>query len=447
MNMQRFAQEHLQRWKTATARKPLILRGARQVGKTWLLQEFGRSAFPAMHYVNFEEDERLGQLFEKELRPARILDELRFHFGRPLDAAADVLVLDEIQRCPRALTALKYFHEEIPELAICAAGSLLGVCLAPEAFPVGKVTFLDLFPLTFAEFLLGLDEKILAQALNAMLPSVPLPEMAHERLWEMWKQYLVVGGMPEAVKQFAVRRDGSLYDAFTAVRQTQRDLADAYLADLAKHSGKVNALHIERLWRNVPAQLARMQDVQSPRFRFKDAVAGVVGYERLSGPLDWLESAGLLIRTFIVEKPNIPLSSQVVENRFKLYFHDTGMLGSVAGLAPAAVNAYGFGSYQGYVAENVVAQELAAAGRRPLYSWQGRTSEIEFLLEQGAEIIPLEIKSGLSTKAKSLTVYQEKHAPTRALLLGGRNVWQSGARLGLPLYAAGQLSRILREKE
>ena len=441
--MHRLATKKLAAWKATPHRKPLVLRGARQVGKTWLLNEFGQAEFPAMHYVNFEEDERLGRLFEKDLRPARILDELRFHFGRPIDAASDLVVFDEIQCCPRALTALKYFNEEMPEVAVCAAGSLLGVCLAPEAFPVGKVAFLDLFPMTFEEFLLGIGEPMLAQALLAVAPGAPLPEMAHERLWEFWKHYLVVGGMPEAVTVYAAGRAGSLYDVFAAVRKTQRDLADAYLADIAKHSGKVNALHIERLWRNAPAQLARMQEVQSPRFRFKDAVAGLAGYERLSGSLDWLEGAGLLIRTFIVEKPSVPLSSQVAENRFKLYFHDTGMLGAVGGIAPEAVIAYGFGSYQGYVAENVVAQELTATGRRPLYAWQGRTSEIEFLLEHGAELIPLEVKSGLSTKAKSLRVYQEKFAPSRALLLSGRNAWQSGVRLGLPLYAAGMLDPLL----
>jgi len=309
--MHRLAKEKLQAWKASANRKPLILRGARQVGKTWLLKEFGRANFPSIHYVNFEEDERLGRLFEKDLRPARILDELRFHFGCPLDAATDLLVFDEIQRCPRALTALKYFAEEMPAAAVCAAGSLLGVGLAPEAFPVGKVTFLDLFPMTFEEFLLGIGETMLAQTLAAMEPGLPLPEMAHGRLWEIWKHYLVVGGMPEAVKAYAARRADSVYDAFSAVRKTQRDLADAYLADIAKHSGKVNALHIERLWRNVPAQLARMQDMQLPRFRFKDAVAGLAGYGRLSGPLDWLESAGLLIRASIVEKPAIPLSSRL----------------------------------------------------------------------------------------------------------------------------------------
>lgn len=442
--MYRAISDKLRAWKAEVSRKPLILRGARQVGKTWLLKDFGTSAFPAVHVVNFEEDERLGRLFDKDLHPSRIVDELRFHFGRPIDTTSDLLLFDEIQRCPRALTALKYFNEEMPEAAVCAAGSLLGVCLAPEAFPVGKVTFLDLFPLTFHEFLQGIGETMLAQALESVRPTHPLSEVAHERLWELWKHYLVVGGMPEAVNVYAAMCRGSLYDTFIAVRKTQRDLADAYLADIAKHSGKVNALHIERLWRNVPTQLARMQDMQAPRFRFKDAVPGIAGYERLSGPLDWLESAGLLIRTAVVEKPAVPLSALVVENRFKLYFHDIGMLGAIGGIAPEAVLAYGFGSYQGYVAENAVAQELVAAGHRLLYAWQGRTSEIEFLLDDGVEIIPLEVKSGLSTKAKSLTIYQEKFAPSRALLLSGKNAWQSGPRLGLPLYAAGLVDAVFR---
>lgn len=426
-------------WAAAPARKPLILRGARQVGKTHLLNEFGSEKFPSVHYLNFEEDTALSRIFEQDLRPPRIVDEIRFHLGRPISTSSDLLIFDEIQRCPKALTSLKYFNESLPELAVCAAGSLLGVTLTPDSFPVGNVTFLDLYPLSFEEFLDGIGESMLLQALRSLTVAVPLPLMAHEKLWEYWKHYLVVGGMPEAVTVYAARRHDSLFDAFTATRQTQQDLLTTYVNDIAKHSGKLNAMHVERLWRNVPAQLARVQDGHSPRFRFKDAVPGIAGYERLSGAIDWLESAGLLIKTFIIEKPLIPLSSQQHDNRFKLYCHDIGLLGALSGIAPQTFLHYGFGSYQGYIAENVVAQELVAAGCRPLHSWNGRTAEIEFLLEQGGVITPIEVKSGTITKARSLTVYQQKYSPTQALILSGRNVWSSDLRRGLPIYAAGRV--------
>jgi predicted AAA+ superfamily ATPase len=440
--MQRLSKQQLSSWMSSANRKPVILRGARQVGKTYLLKEFGQAAFPVVHYVNFEEDPKLARIFEQDLRPGRIVDELRFYLGKPISTTTDLIIFDEIQRCPQALTALKYFNEELPEMALCAAGSLLGVCLAPDSFPVGKVSFIDLYPLNFEEFLKGIGESMLAQTLREVKASTSLPEMAHEKLWELWKHYLVVGGMPEAVNCYAAGRHASLFDAFTGVRQIQRDLIDTYVNDIAKHSGKTNALHIERLWRSIPAQLARMQDGQSPRFRFKDAIEGISGYQRLSGAIDWLESAGLLLKTFIVERPNTPLSSQQQENRFKLYCHDTGLLGALSGLAPEVFVHYGFGSYQGYIAENFVAQELVVDGFHPLHSWQGRTSEVEFLLESGGTITPVEVKSGRVTNAKSLTVYQQKFSPTQAIVLSGKNVWRSASRTGVPVYAAGRLRTI-----
>lgn len=187
-------------WKRLKPRKPLVLRGARQVGKTFTLKMFGDSAFPRCHYLNFEEDERLGKVFDKDLRPERILTELQFHRDSSIDRENDLIVLDEIQRCPRALTSLKYFAEEMPELALCAAGSLPGVCLGSESFPVGKVTFLDLMPLSFEEFLAGVGNSRVAELLSTTDFATPLPETAHDQLWEMWKRYLVVGGARVALR-------------------------------------------------------------------------------------------------------------------------------------------------------------------------------------------------------------------------------------------------------
>lgn len=441
--MQRISLQKLNEWKAAPSRPPLILRGARQVGKTYLLKGFGAAAFPQIHYLNFEEDPHLAKLFEPDLRPARILDELRFHLNHAIAPATDLVIFDEIQACPKALTALKYFNENMPELAVCAAGSLLGLALTPGSFPVGKVAFLDLYPLSFEEFLEGLGETISADALRAMVLGQPLPLAAHERLWENWKQYLVVGGMPAVVNAFVAKRAVGLFDACAAARQMQHQLIASYEADIAKHSGKTNAMHIARVWRSVPAQLARMQNGGSPRFRFKDAVDGARGHAQLAGPIDWLESAGLLHKTFIVEASTMPLAAQTKNSCFKLYSHDTGLLGAMGGLPPETLLRYGFGSYQGYVAENFVAQELKAAGQRDLYSWQSRTSEVEFLLPIGSEIVPVEVKSGMLTHAKSLGVYQGKYAPQQAVVLSGKNGWQADNRLGAPVYAAGLLKASL----
>lgn len=430
----------LQAWKNRKDRKPLILRGARQVGKTWLLKQFGKQEFPNFHYLNFEEDDRLDRLFHGDLRPVRLLDELRFYLDRAIDPTGDLIILDEIQRSPRALNSLKYFHEQMPGLALCAAGSLIGVFMSSESFPVGQVDFLDLRPMSFEEFLQGVGEDRLYELITRHDFSRPLPLSAHDRLWELWKQYLVVGGLPEVVQIFSAQKS-NLYDAFKAIRTLQKTLLEAYLADMAKHSGRMNALNLERLWRNVPVQLAQAQDGSAPKFRFREAVPGIRGYEQLIGPLSWLEKADLLIRSSIVEKVALPLSGFAWENRFKLYFFDVGLLGALAGLAPAVLFKYGFGSYQGYIAENFVAQELRAAGLDRLFCWQGRTSEIEFLLEAGQEIIPWEVKSGRVTHSKSLTVYEGRFAPEKAVVLSARNKPGGGNRLQAPVYAAGMLAR------
>lgn len=441
-NMKRSVMVNLVNWKAKVGRKPLILRGARQVGKTYLLKAFGEAQFPQHHYVNFEEDDRLEKIFEEDLNPKRIIEDLKFHLDRSIDPERDLVIFDEIQRCPRALTSLKYFAEDMPRLALCAAGSLLGVVLSKESFPVGKVEFLNLWPMSFDEFLDGTGETSLAELVRAHDFFTPLPVSAHDRLWEIWKRYLVVGGLPESVDTYRGKKE-NIYEATLAVRRLQRDIIDAYVADIAKHSGKVNALHIERLWRNVPQQLARIQDGAAPKFRFRDAVPGLRGYDRLSTPLDWLEGARLVIRCLTVESVGSPLLSLTQENRFKLYFFDVGMLGAISDLLPTQILNYGFGSYQGYVAENFVAQELCSADIAGLYCWQGRTSEVEFLMETEEGIVPVEVKSGSVTHSRSLGVYEKRYKPARSYILSARNVQSEGPRRHIPIYAASRLKKAL----
>jgi predicted AAA+ superfamily ATPase len=436
--MKRNITASLEVWKISSDRKPLILRGARQVGKTYSLKAFGQRNFPHCHYVNFEEDERSSRIFDRDLKPDRILDELQFYLDQAIHRHEDLIIFDEIQRCPRALTSLKYFSEDMPELAICAAGSLLGVGLNMESFPVGKVQFLDLHPLTFYEFLAGIGKDRLAELIEEHDLFQPLPDTAHEQLWELWKHYLVVGGLPEVVNRYQERQE-NLFEAMQFVRKTQRDLLDAYVADIAKHSGKANALHIERLWRNVPEQLGQAGSGSTTKFKLRDAVPGIRGYERLSSPLDWLDGADLVIRIPIVDAIGIPLSAYGKENRFKLYFFDTGLLGAISGIAPSVFLNYGFGSYQGYIAENYVAQELRAKDISNLYCWQGRTSEVEFLLENEAGIIPVEVKSGKVTQSKSLKVYSDRYQPKLAYVLSANNIARQIIRHYLPLYMASRL--------
>ncbi len=440
--MKRNIIKELRNWQTSEIRKPLILYGARQVGKTYILREFGKKDFPRCHYVNFENDERLRSVFDDGISPRKIINELQFLLDCSINKAEDLVIFDEIQQCPRALTSLKYFSEEMPELAICGAGSLIGVNVAPDSFPVGKVTILNLYPLSFDEFLGGVKKTRLAELLENEELQEPLPRIAHDQLWKLWKIYLVIGGLPEAINIYRKNLENQ-YEAMKLVRRVQSDLLDTYMSDIAKHSGKANALHIERLWRNVAMQLARTQNDGARKFRFKDAVPGMRGYERLSSPLDWLEKARLILRTSIVKRAEIPLAGFAGDNRFKQYFFDVGLLNAITNTSPEQILKFNYGIYKGYVAENFVAQELHASGIRELFCWEGRTSEVEFLLETPSGIIPWEVKSGRIRQAKSLKTFEERYHPELSIILSPGNVKKQGSRWQVPVYAAGRLASLI----
>lgn len=437
--MKRDILDKLKAWKDKKDRKPLILRGVRQVGKTYTLQSFGETCFPAIHYLNFEKDENLKALFEYDLKPQRIIQEISFYLDRPIDVDRDIVIFDEVQNIPRSLTSLKYFCEEMPGLAICAAGSLLGVHLGEASFPVGKVEFLDMFPMSFLEFLEGIGDTRSVEFVRACTADDKISEIIHSHLWEQFKRYLVVGGLPEVVKIYADIGD-NLFLAVEKTRKKQEDLIATYHADMAKHCGKQNAMHIERLWKNVPTQLARDQNGSASKFRFKGVMPEVNRFSRLSGVIDWLEAAGLIIKTHIVNNGELPFSAHVVENSFKLYVFDVGILGALSGLSAKTILDYDYGSYKGYFAENYVAQEFRCSGVRDLFCWKEKTSEIEFLRENDGAVIPVEIKSGWVTKSKSMRAFAEKYRPARRAIFSAKPLSidrQSGLHR-YPLYMAGR---------
>jgi predicted AAA+ superfamily ATPase len=433
-------------WKSRHNRKPLILKGARQTGKTFLLNAFGANNFVTTHYLNFEKEPSLNSLFSGDLIPEKILEGISFSKGAAIDRNQDLLILDEIQSCPRALTSLKYFCEEMPELAICAAGSLLGVMLNEESFPVGKVDFLDLYPLSFNEFLEAIGENQAIKIIDEVQLNQPLPEVVHLKLWELWRYYLITGGLPEAVVEFNQAKN-DLFQACQVVRATQEKIINAYLADIAKHSGKLSAMQIERLWNNIPEQLGRSHDGSTKKFAFKDAVPGISGYNKLGSLIDWLESAGLAVRVPIINRSLLPLKAFVQENRFKLYLFDVGVLGALGELAPKTLLDFSFGTYKGYVAENFVLQELRAKAKKSLFSWMEKESEIEFILQHPTlgEIIPIEVKSGANTRSRSLQVYASKYSPNIRVILSARNISYDRNRkiLYLPIYLASKLMDVI----
>ncbi|MBU1947677.1 MAG: DUF4143 domain-containing protein, partial [Candidatus Eisenbacteria bacterium] len=237
------------------------------------------------------------------------------------------------------------------------------------------------------------------------------------------------------------------YESLKATREIQRDLLETYMGDIAKHSGKTNALHIERLWRNVTHQLARSQDGSTSKFKFKDAVPGIRGYDRLASPMDWLEKANLTIRTSIIERAETPLRGFSKENRFKQYFFDVGLLGAFSDIEPVHFLDFDFKTYKGYVAENFVAQEFRASGIQNLYCWVGRMAEIEFLIEAAFGIVPIEVKSGNVTRSKSLNVYEERYSPQKSIVLSARNIESRNPRIHVPIYLAGAIKNHLMKRE
>lgn len=443
--MKRKLFDELMRWKNLPERKPLILKGARQTGKTWLLKAFGEANFRCTHYVNFENATRFASLFAGGLQPRQILPQLALLLDEPIDTARDLVVFDEVQRAPEAMTALKYFREEQPDLAIAAAGSYIGLTVSESAFPVGQVDFLSLYPLSFAEFLQAV-RPALADYLKDRAPCEPVSDALHDELMRQVRAYTVVGGMPEAVNAWrAIPRSGmDRLETFRRVREIHAALAQSYTSDFAKHAGKVNATDIARLFEGIPTQLARTVDGSFTRYRFKDALPGKTRFSAIAGPLDWVIRTGLALKVTQVERPDLPLKAYASENLFKLYLLDTGLLGAMAGLTPRDLLAQDFGTYKGWVAENFVAQELLAAGYAPLYFWRGKTAEVDFLVALPKGIVPVEVKAGTMTRSKSLAAYMKKFSPAFAVRLTGRNTTCApGAIHDLPLYLAGQINRHL----
>jgi predicted AAA+ superfamily ATPase len=437
--MKRALYAELLKWKKAPGRKPLILRGARQTGKSYLLSEFGRLEFPDVHVFDFEKNGReLLPLFEESLDPQRLVQHLGLYQEKPI-GASDLILFDEIQNCPRALTSLKYFCEDLPGQPVCAAGSLLGVAVLESAYPVGKVTHLDLFPMSFEEFLLNSGHDLLLEAFYSSWEQGRTPSIVHTKLWERLKEFYVTGGMPEAVATF-FRHGKEQAAGLLAARDVHRELVRSFMQDFAKHSGAVNAAHIAAVFEDVPRQLFGHVDASVKRYRFKHAVPGIRGFAQLEGPIGWLEKAGLVHKVPVCQRAEVPFQAFTKANMFKLFVCDVGLLGSMLGLSPAVLMGQDFGITKGFFAENFVACEWLAAGEQALYSWSERNSEIEFLLAADEEVIPVEVKSGLRTRSQSLRQFRLKYSPRQTVKISGHPLAAGdGSLMHVPLYYAAQI--------
>jgi predicted AAA+ superfamily ATPase len=434
--MKRTLYAELLKWKDSPNRKPLILHGARQVGKTYLVSEFAENEYSDFIYLNFEENPELIELFSGSLNVDNIIQNISLYFGRKIVSENTLIFFDEIQNAPSALTSLKYFYEQASEFNIIAAGSLLGVSIGkPTSFPVGKVNFLRLYPMNFYEFLIALGEELLAEMLVSITEPSTLQDVIHNKFLKYFKLYLYIGGMPEAVSSYAVEKD------IAKVREVQMELLDSYERDFSKYADKKQAIKTKEVWSSIPYQLAK----EKKKFKYSNvkAKARAAQYEQT---IEWLKGAGVINVCYNISVPKLPLPGYADRTKFKIYLFDTGLLGAMLDLTSAMIiepEAI-FKDYNGAFIENFVAQELIAGGERELFYWTSKSdAEIDFIIENEGKVYPLEVKSGTNLNLKSLKSYSDKFKPELKFRASPRNFIRSGDFVNVPLYAVSLIKGLV----
>ncbi|KFI98051.1 ATPase [Bifidobacterium stellenboschense] len=436
--MRRIIDDRLEQWKRSARRKPLILLGARQVGKTYAITHFARRSFDSMAYVDFSREQRAAAVFGDSIAPADIVHGLETLLRMRIDPQRTLIVLDEVQLCERALTSLKYFCDDAPQYHVIAAGSLLGVKVnrSRYSFPVGKVDMLTLHPMDFEEFLWAKGEERLASDIREAYRTPDRAFGFHDRAMELVREYVLVGGMPEAVGIYA--ESERLDDA----RAVQRDIVTAYTADMAKYASPRETQRILEAWNSVPKQLAK----ENHKFQYKAIRSG--GRSNMyQGALSWLVSAGIITRLTQVSEPVAPLRAFEDVSAFKIYMADTGLLSCEYDALPADLEPSDDKAsvFRGGLYENYVLQQLTAADVSPHYWGTLNRGEVEFIARDGdGDIIPIEVKSGTNVTARSLVAYRAKYRPRYAVRLSARNFGVDGDLRSIPLYAAWLLGENLR---
>lgn len=427
--MKRKMMDKLVAWAASPTRKPLILLGARQIGKTYLLQELGRTHFDGLAYVNFEQNARARELFEGSLFPETLLQMLSAELNRPITSRT-LLFFDEIQSCKRALTSLKYFCEQAPEIPVAAAGSLLGVSVRPgdAGFPVGKVTIEMLHPMDFEEFLWACGRERQTALLRDFQQSGDFPGFLHEELIRLYRHYLIVGGMPEAVLTYL---EHPAAPDWMAVRAVQANLQQGALADMTRYASATETRRIQACYRSLPEQLAK----QNQKFQYSVLQRGATA-SRFERALDWLVQAGLVTLCHRVSRVESPLAPHAEPTVFKAYHMDVGLFAAMAGFRPEDIVAAIPGQAFGGLTETYVAQTLSA-NDRTLYYWESKgTAEVDFVYDGPSELVAVEVKRGQHVRSKSLGVLRERTPNLRAVRLSERSFGRTPTLFSLPLYAA-----------
>jgi predicted AAA+ superfamily ATPase len=434
MIFERLLYKDLKTWKQAKYRKPLVLKGARQVGKTSLLKLFGASDFSDTAYFNFDEQRDLKNIFEVTKDVQRILQNLSLVHGRVITPDT-LIILDEIQECPEALNALKYFCENAPEYPIVSAGSLLGITLGKEkSFPVGKVDFLEVMPLSFYEFLQGVEPS-LARYVKSINKVEPIPDLFFNHLLEIFKMYFISGGMPEAARMLATEKNIDL------TQKCLKDILSSYSLDFAKHPVMKDVAKIDYLWKSIPSQLSK----ENKKFIYQVVREGARARE-YEDALLWLIQAGLVLKVNRSSKPHIPLSAYDELSAFKLYLLDVGLLRQHAGLDSSAFldKSALFTEFKGALTENYILQSLVRQFETPLRYWVSEgEAEIDFLLQYKNQVIPIEVKADQNIRSKSLSFYHKKFQPPIRIRYSLRNVSFDEGLLNIPLFLADSSSDML----
>ena len=428
--MYRKIMQYLEQWKETPRRKPLILQGARQVGKTYSILAFGREHYENVAYFNFETNPKLSETFAEDISPDYLIPILSHIAGQTIVREKTLIVFDEVQLCERALTSLKYFCENAPEYHIIVAGSLLGVAVNRRqfSFPVGKVDIKTLYPMDLEEFLLALGEDDLVRQIRECFASLsPMPAAMHDAAMQRYRQYLVVGGMPECVQQFAETQD------YILIRHTQDTILQSYLNDMSKYNN-LNEIKKTRLtYDNITVQLSK----KNTRFQYKLIKKGGRAAE-FENAVEWLCLSGIVSQVYRAEQIKKPLENYRDIDSFKIYVSDLGLLCAKKDLAASDIlyMTEELNDFKGGMVENYVQVQLTANGYRTYYWESDRGAEIDFVIQRAGELIPIEVKSADNTKAKSLGVYMKTHHPAYAVKLSAKNFGTAEDKLIIPLYAA-----------
>ena len=430
--MRRTAMEKLVAWKSSDERKPMVLKGARQVGKTWLMKEFGKNYYKSFVYFNFDEEDELKSIFETNKNPQRIIELLSMIAGEKIYPEDTLIIFDEVQECPEALNALKYFKEKANEYHVIAAGSLLGTLLAkPKSYPVGMVNLLDIFPLTFEEFLEATDAPLFAYY-EDIHKEQQIEEIFHNRLLEAYNNYLIIGGMPECVSSWLKHKDPA------KIAQIQRELIEVYENDFSKHNGKVNSGRILMVFRSIVTQLAKSNE----KFMYGAVKEGARARD-FEEAIEWLVSAGMLNRIYNVSKLEHPLSAFDKLDQFKLFLFDTGLLKQMAGIDNSAILLKSTYQFKGQLTENYVLQQLRGQfDVMPRY-FSSRNGEIDFVLQCGMDIIPVETKGGEDKSAPTFKKYVADNHPQYAVRFSKMGYRKDGNITNIPLYLVGKTKELL----